>query len=563
MQLVLSLLQQMSVSLVIAYLFSKSPLLRPLANYSVRLPHKVLIYVIFSCFCILGTYVGLDIDDAIANTRAVGAVLGGLLGGPLVGFLVGLTGGLHRYTLGGFTDLACAISTTCEGLLGGLVHWRLMRAGRVNDLFAPRVAFFTTFVAEIMQMVIILLVATPFDKSLLLVRTIATPMILANSCGAALFISMIRDQQRMYEKFSRVFSAKALTIANRTVGIMSQGFTPEASGKIAHIVQEETGVGAVAITDTDKILAFIGTGEDHHKPGTPITSAITLQAIAQNKVLFADGNSQPYRCSISPQCQLGSVLVIPLQGDEGVIGTIKLYEPKKRLFLKINHTLGEGIANLLSQQLLAGRLEQQQRLLVQSELKLVQAQINPHFLFNTLNTISAITRRDPGRARELLLHLSRFFRNNLKRQSGLTTLREEQEHCLSYLEIEQARFGERLTVINEIPLHLAEVQLPSFTLQPLIENAIKHGICSLLEEGRLRLFARETPEVITLCVEDNAGAWQPSGQGDGLGMSLVDKRLKSAFGERYGIDVQWEPEQWTRVSLTLPRQPRTTAKEMT
>ncbi|WP_323913945.1 sensor histidine kinase [Aeromonas caviae] len=563
MQLVLSLLQQMSVSLVIAYLFSKSPLLRPLANYSVRLPHKVLIYVIFSCFCILGTYVGLDIDDAIANTRAVGAVLGGLLGGPLVGCLVGLTGGLHRYTLGGFTDLACAISTTCEGLLGGLVHWRLMRAGRVNDLFAPRVAFFTTFVAEIMQMVIILLVATPFDKSLLLVRTIATPMILANSCGAALFISMIRDQQRMYEKFSRVFSAKALTIANRTVGIMSQGFTPEANGKIAHIVQEETGVGAVAITDTDKILAFIGTGEDHHKPGTPITSAITLQAIAQNKVLFADGNSQPYRCSISPQCQLGSVLVIPLQGDEGVIGTIKLYEPKKRLFLKINHTLGEGIANLLSQQLLAGRLEQQQRLLVQSELKLVQAQINPHFLFNTLNTISAITRRDPGRARELLLHLSRFFRNNLKRQSGLTTLREEQEHCLSYLEIEQARFGERLTVINEIPLHLAEVQLPSFTLQPLIENAIKHGICSLLGEGRLRLFARETPEAITLCVEDNAGAWQPSGQGDGLGMSLVDKRLKSAFGERYGIDVQWEPEQWTQVSLTLPRQPRTTAKEMT
>lgn len=152
MQLVLSLLQQMSVSLVIAYLFSKSPLLRPLANYSVRLPHKVLIYVIFSCFCILGTYVGLDIDDAIANTRAVGAVLGGLLGGPLVGCLVGLTGGLHRYTLGGFTDLACAISTTCEGLLGGLVHWRLMRAGRVNDLFAPRVAFFTTFVAEIMQL---------------------------------------------------------------------------------------------------------------------------------------------------------------------------------------------------------------------------------------------------------------------------------------------------------------------------------------------------------------------------------------------------------------------------
>lgn len=563
MQLVLSLLQQMSVSLVIAYLFSKSPLLRPLANYSVRLPHKVLIYVIFSSFCILGTYVGLDIDDAIANTRAVGAVLGGLLGGPLVGFLVGLTGGLHRYTLGGFTDLACAISTTCEGLLGGLVHWRLMRANRVEDLFRPRIAFFTTLYAELLQMVIILLVATPFDKSLLLVRTIATPMILANSCGAALFISMIRDQQQMYEKFSRVFSAKALTIANRTVGIMTQGFTAEASQKIAHIVQEETGVGAVAITDTHQILAFIGIGEEHHRPGTPITSAITLQAIRQNKVLFADGNRQPYRCSLSPSCQLGSVLVIPLQGDQGVIGTIKLYEPKKRLFLKINHTLGEGIANLLSQQLLSGRLEQQQRLLVQSELKLIQAQISPHFLFNTLNTIGAITRRDPERARQLLLHLSRFFRNNLKRQGDLASLREELEHCHSYLEIEQARFGERLRVVDEIPPRLGELKLPSFTLQPLIENAIKHGISTLLEQGRIRLFAEEGPDRITLCVEDNAGAWQEGKDGDGLGLNIVDRRLKSAFGDRFGLSVRCEPEQWTRVCITLPKTPKPPAEETT
>ncbi|MGU5766412.1 LytS/YhcK type 5TM receptor domain-containing protein [Aeromonas allosaccharophila] len=554
MQLVLSLLQQMSVSLVIAYLFSKSPLLRPLANYSVRLPHKILIYIIFSSFCILGTYVGLDIDDAIANTRAVGAVLGGLLGGPLVGFLVGLTGGLHRYTLGGFTDLACAISTTCEGLLGEVVHWRLMRAGRTDALFQPRIAFFTTLYAEIMQMLIILLVATPFDKSLLLVRTIATPMILANSCGAALFISMIRDQQQMYEKFSRVFSAKALNIANRTVGIMSQGFTPEASSKIARIIQEETGVGAVAITDTEKILAFIGTGEDHHLPGTPIASAITMKAIARNKVLFADGNSQPYRCSLSPACQLGSVLVIPLQGDKGVIGTIKLYEPKKRLFLKINHTLGEGIANLLSQQLLAGRLEQHQRLLVQSELKLIQAQINPHFLFNTLNTISAITRRDPDKARGLLLHLSLFFRKNLKRQSGLATLQEEQEHCQSYLEIELARFGDRLTVINEIPPHLATLRLPSFTLQPLIENAIKHGISTLLEQGRIRLWTEEQPASVTIHVEDNAGTWQARPTGDGLGMTIVDRRLKSAFGERYGVTIACEPEQWTRVSFTIPKE---------
>ncbi|MGL6051971.1 MAG: sensor histidine kinase, partial [Aeromonas salmonicida] len=177
----------------------------------------------------------------------------------------------------------------------------------------------------------------------------------------------------------------------------------------------------------------------------------------------------------------------------------------------------------------------------------------PHFLFNTLNTISAITRRDPDKARELLLHLSLFFRKNLKRQSGLATLLEEQEHCQSYLEIELARFGDRLTVINEIPPHLANLKLPSFTLQPLIENAIKHGISTLLEQGCIRLYTEERQESVTICVEDNAGTWQEKPAGDGLGMTIVDRRLKSAFGNRYGVSVSCEPERWTRVSFTLPR----------
>lgn len=99
--LVLLLLQQMCVFLVIAWLMSKTRLFIPLMQVTVRLPHKLLCYVTFSIFCIMGTYFGLHIEDSIANTRAIGAVMGGLLGGPVVGGLVGLTGGLHRYSLGG------------------------------------------------------------------------------------------------------------------------------------------------------------------------------------------------------------------------------------------------------------------------------------------------------------------------------------------------------------------------------------------------------------------------------------------------------------------------------
>ncbi|MFL9591427.1 LytS/YhcK type 5TM receptor domain-containing protein [Aeromonas schubertii] len=554
MLLVLSLLQQMSVFLVIAYLFSKTPLFHPLVNYSVRLPHKVVIYFLFSSFCVMGTYFGLEIQGAIANTRAVGAVLGGLLGGPLTGLLVGLTGGLHRWTLGGFTDVACAISTTVEGLLGGLVHWYLLRRDRLDALFHPQVALITTFVAEALQMIIILLVAKPSGEALELVRHIAIPMLTANALGAALFISMIRDQKWMYEKFSSDSSAKALRIAQRTVGLLHDGFTPEASRAIARIVHEETGVGAVAITDRHAILAFTGIGQDHHLPGTPISSPLTLDAMAQNRVLFADGNSTPYQCSLASRCPLGSVLVIPLQGEQEVIGTIKLYEPRQRLFLKFNRTLGEGIATLLSHQLLSGRLEQQKHQLMQAELRVLHTQVNPHFLFNTLNTIGAITRSNPQRARELLLHLSRFFRKNLKRPEGLSTLAEELAHCDDYLEIELARFGDHLSVERHIdPAHLA-LKLPSFTLQPLIENAIKHGTAQLLTQGKILIASEERGEEIALIIEDNAGLWRQHEGGEGLGMTLVERRLKSACGPRAALTVECQPDCHTRIILSLPRE---------
>ncbi len=107
-------------------------------------------------FCVLGTYLGLQINDAIANTRAIGAVMGGLFGGPVVGFAVGLTGGIHRYTLGGFTDLACAVSTTAEGLIGGLLHSYLIKKNKPEHLFNSFTVFFITLFAEITQMLLIL-----------------------------------------------------------------------------------------------------------------------------------------------------------------------------------------------------------------------------------------------------------------------------------------------------------------------------------------------------------------------------------------------------------------------
>lgn len=551
--LVLSLLQQMCVYLVIAYLLSRTRLFLPVMRVTVRWRHKLACYGIFSIFCIMGTYFGLQIDDSIANTRAIGAVLGGILGGPPVGFAVGLTGGLHRYSLGGISAVACALSTVVEGLIGGMVHRHFVRRGTVEPLFNPWRIAAVTLVAEITQMLIILAVARPFPAAVHVVQVVAAPMIIANTAGAALFMLILVDRRALAERQSSAFSAKALQIAARCDGVLRQGFDQENSMRVARIIYEETGVGAVAITDRDKILAFIGLGDDHHVPGTPITSPMTHRAIAENRVIYADGNEVAYRCSISPACRLGAALVIPLAGDGGqVIGTVKLYEPKTRIFSTINRTLGEGIAKLLSGQILAGRYERQKTLLAQSEIKLLHAQVNPHFLFNALNTISAVIRIDPERARTLVQNLSTFFRKNLKRPSELVTLADEVEHVDAYLQIELARFADRLTVDIDLPDALRGVMLPAFSLQPLVENAIKHGTAQLLGPGHVRIVAVRDGGALRLVVEDNAGLYDPKPGGDGLGMAIVDRRVRDRYGDGWGVDIACVPDVSTRVTLRLP-----------
>lgn len=562
MDLLPSLLQQMSVYLVLAYLLSKTPIFMPLLNISSRWEHKLSCYLIFSMFCIMGSYFGLQYGDAIANTRAIGAVMGGLFGGPVVGLAVGMTGGIHRYFMGGFTDFACAISTSLEGLIGGLLHVYLLRKNKMHYLFKPHVIFLITLFSELTQMAIVLVIAKPYAQAYALVSEVALPMITANTLGAVLFMSIIEDKKSIFEKYSTAFSQRALRIADRSVGILSQGLNTESAQTIARIIYEETNVGAIAITDTNNILAFIGIGEQHHHINIPISNYIQ-QAIDENRIIDLNSTTNTYQCSIDDKCRLGSAFILPLRnGDNKVVGTIKLYEPRRKLLSNINISMAEGIAQLLSSQILLGHYQQQQTLLTQAELKLLHAQVNPHFLFNALTTISAVTRREPEKARMLIQHLSQFFRNNLKQNIESVSLREELSHVNAYLTIEQARLTSRLSVSVNIAPELMDIKLPSFTLQPLIENAIKHGISTMLSAGKLEIYSQNTPEGPRIFVTDNAGTFVTSKEENtGLGLKIVDKRLINHFNEHSSLQISTTKNKLTQVSFLLPTSTITTDKE--
>lgn len=548
--LIISLVQQMSLFLVIAYLLSKTPLFIPIVQLSERLPHRICIYLLFSTFCILGTYFGKPVDGAIANTRAIGAVLGGLFGGPVVGFLVGLTGGLHRYQLGGFTDFACAISTCTEGLLAGCIHAIYRKKRPLNDRpYSPIFVFIITLIAEAVQMLLLLLLAKPYPQALALVKTIFLPMLIANPLGAALFMAMISDRKSIYDKFSSNYSQRALRLAQRIVGVLPDLNTTSAR-QMAEILRQETGVSAVAITDCHQVLAFTGMGNDHHLVSTPITSTLTYRAIANNQVIFADGQQIHYHCQCSTSCPLGSVLVIPLRCAGEVIGTVKLYESKRKMFLSINRTLGEGIAHIIEEQLVSSRVTQQQNLLTQAELKLVRAQIHPHFLFNALNTITAVIRKDPHQARQLIYDLALFLRTSLKHQPELTTLANELKLTRAYLHIEQLRYGDRLCINWDIPARFMASPLPSFTLQPLVENALKHGLSQKLKDAKLSIYIRQDEGQHSLVVEDNAGLF-PEQPNRGVGLNIVMTRLQNFLGQHTHLDIDCSPGIYTRVGVPL------------
>jgi len=186
------------------------------------------------------------------------------------------------------------------------------------------------------------------------------------------------------------------------------------------------------------------------------------------------------------------------------------------------------------------KLEEQERLLLQARMEALQNQINPHFLFNTLNSVSSLVRFDPDTARELIIKLATILRRLLNSSDSFVPLREEVEFIDNYLDIEVVRFGrDKLQVIKELEPESLEMMVPAMVLQPLVENSIKHGLSSKVEGGSIFLRSRLSTDALIIEVEDDGvgmGAAQliekPNGLGGtGIGMANVAERLKVLYGD--------------------------------
>ena len=356
-------------------------------------------------------------------------------------------------------------------------------------------------------------------------------------------------------------SNELLKLASQMLDASKDGMTPEAAQKICELLLPATPAIAVAITDRTTILGYAGYNEENNESGQPIRTTATKETIQDGKPRILH-NTEDIGLPMS-SARINAAIVQPLYIGKNIEGTLKFYYRRSNQISKTQESIAFGFAELLSTQMAASALEEQVKLTTSMELKALQAQINPHFLFNTINTIAAYIRTDPMKARALLRDFAVFYRSTLEDADDLIELERELKQVERYVSFEVARFGEdRLGLVIEVPEEMNKLRVPSFMIQPLVENAVKHGMRS---EGKLTItITGELKEdVIVICVKDNGIGMsaetlaimmdKESDTGLGIAVKNVKDRINGYFGPDSSMEVMSKLAVGTTVVFTLDR----------
>lgn len=193
-----------------------------------------------------------------------------------------------------------------------------------------------------------------------------------------------------------------------------------------------------------------------------------------------------------------------------------------------------------------------QNLLKDSELRMLKSQINPHFIFNSLNSVSALTVANPETARNMVIKLSDFLRYSLgKELNELNSLEQEIKNASLYLDIEKVRFGDRLIFLSDVSDECLDVQVPNLILQPLVENAVKHGLYETLEPIKIVLSCKKNDDMIEIRLTNDCDPSTTARKGSGIGLKNVKRRLSLVYGSGTLLEVTKEKNTFT-VTLNIP-----------
>jgi two-component system LytT family sensor kinase len=356
--------------------------------------------------------------------------------------------------------------------------------------------------------------------------------------------------RRAFSTASEQATYNVLHKANEAAPPFRAGLTRTAAAKSIRALHQLLGGPAVALTDETDLLAWDGSA-DHHAPQAAALAAGVV-ASGRAKVIPAAelGCNDPY-------CVIRSAVIVPIVVGDAVVGALGAFGSDTRPGL-IRAT--NELARWISTQVELAELDASRARLAEAEVRALRAQISPHFIFNALTAIASFVRSDPERARQLLLEFADFTRYSFRRHGQFTTLAEELRSIDKYLVLERARFGERLQVTLQVAPEVLPVTVPVFVLQPLVENAVRHGLEKKPGQGHISIVAADAGPEARITVEDDGVGMDPqlvrsslAGRNGGVGLANVDERLRTVFGADFGLTVETAPGAGTKVSLRIPK----------
>jgi two-component system, LytTR family, sensor kinase len=375
---------------------------------------------------------------------------------------------------------------------------------------------------------------------------------LAVAASVAAGVKLLRMPRRVLSPEGQAMQA-ALHAAAATLPHLRRGLSTETAGRAAPHLLELTQASAIALTDGDRVLAFVGAGADHHRSGDRAASIGNGGRLDRTHV----ENDLP--CG-HEDCPLRAAVIVPLTGgDESAGSLVALYERSGRLRPEDMRVVQEA-ASLVSAQIALEVLETQGELLARAELRALRAQISPHFVYNALAAVSNSIHQNPDEARDLLTEFAEFIRYAFARERPYVTLAAELQYVEKYLRLEQARWGDRLRVRVAVAPEVLHVVVPALSLQPLVENAVRHGLEAGADREEVQIVGIDLDREVEIRVTDN-GAGMTSeraaealaGTTDGIGLANVNRRLTAAFGAHYGLEITSRPGAGTSVVMMLPK----------
>lgn len=351
-----------------------------------------------------------------------------------------------------------------------------------------------------------------------------------------------------------------LQLATQTLECMGDGITSETAPEVCELLLPSTAAIAVAITDTEQILGYAGYQEAENPNGASIRTQATRATLQDGKIRILRSAEEIGFPSKSAGIQ--AAIIVPLSVSDDVVGTLKFYYRNAKYISETQKSIAMGLGQLLSTQMAAVAMEEQKKAATSMELKMLQSQINPHFLFNTINTIASLIRTNPDKARVLLREFAVFYRRTLEDAGELIEFEREMEQTRRYFAFEVARFGsERVELVENVEPQVNEMLVPPFIIQPLVENAVRHALPS---EGKLtiRVLGRvQGKDVRISVVDDGLGMTEEARQaimhpesatGLGIAVKNVHDRIHGFFGKDAHMEVESTLGHGTTVMLVLP-----------